>query len=252
MTNVVACRPPDNNIKCHEGVESIDCCRSGFKAELEQMKQSGIKVLVPMGQVALNALGIDGFIKKVRGSVYRYNGFLVVPTYDLEYLLNGGGKRGTDGINNIAAFTSDLKKALTIAVEGWTAPRELFNLEPNVMDVMEFVDRAIRNKSMIALDIETTGLDARRGAKVVVIGLADSANRAIVVPMLKEGGQEYLQTWGEVLNQKLGTTKYGSLENIWNNQEAYLGKRVTYRWLDYGTKDAVRHARFKAFRPAGF
>jgi len=191
MTNVVACRPPDNDIKCHEGRESIDCCRSGFKAELEQMKQSGIKVLVPMGQVALNALGIDGFIKKVRGSVYRHNGFLVVPTYDLDYLLHGGGKRGNDGINNIAAFTSDLKKALTIAVEGWTAPRELFNLTPNVLDVMEFVDRAIKNKSMIALDIETTGLDARRGAKVVVIGLADSTNRAIVVPFLKEGGQEY-------------------------------------------------------------
>jgi hypothetical protein len=37
--------------------------------------------------------------------------------------------------------------------------------------------------------------------------------------MGEEAGQEYLQTWGEVLNQKLGTTKYGSLENIMNNQE---------------------------------
>jgi predicted small secreted protein len=35
----------------------------------------------------------------------------------------------------------------------------------------------------------------------------------------EEGGQEYYQQWAQILNQKLGTTKYGSLENLMNNQE---------------------------------
>lgn len=54
------------------------------------------------------------------------------------------------------------------------------------------------------------------------VGVARTA-----MAMGEEAGQEYFQTWAEILNGQLGTTKYGSLENILANEqnqdEATLG-----------------------------
>ena len=192
IANVVACRPPRSNIHSPEGVESVACCASGLKAELARMRLAGIRVIVPLGQLAMDALGIEGRIAKSRGSVFSHGGFHIIPTYHPEFLLHGsGGRRGADGINLIAAFTSDLQKAVAVARDGWEAPKEVFELEPTLADVERFVRRCLATKATVAVDIETTGLDARRGARPVVIGLADSAHHALVVPLLTLNGERY-------------------------------------------------------------
>lgn len=188
IVNCLMCRPPNNKIDCDEAVEALACCRPGL---FEELKATKAKVLVPMGQVAFDMLGLDGNVNKSRGSVFKKDGFLIVPTYAPMMLLNGGGKRGKDGINHIAAFMSDIKKAVTISKEGWNAPSEIFILEPTLRDVVVFVEQCLNDKAQVAVDIETTGLDSRRGAKVVVVGLASSSQKALVVPILTEHGREY-------------------------------------------------------------
>jgi len=192
LTYVVACRPPQSDILTDEGQEAVACCAAGLKAELLAMRRSGIRVLVPMGQSAMDALGVEGNIATSRGSVFNVDGFFVIPTYDLGFLLNGGGtRRGGDSVNFIAAFQSDLQKALAVAKDGWIPLKEKFNIQPTLADVEQFVDRCIVDRCMVAVDLETTGLDARRGAKVVVIGLACSETEALVVPLLTTNGEPY-------------------------------------------------------------
>ena len=48
--------------------------------------------------------------------------------------------------------------------------------------------------------------------------VAMMAARAVIAGG-EEFAQEYAQTWAEILNQKLGTTKYGSFEKLINNPE---------------------------------
>lgn len=66
--------------------------------------------------------------------------------------------------------------------------------------------------------------------KVVPEGVLGSIGVGVArtaMAMGEEAGQEYFQTWAEILNGQLGTTKYGSLENILANEqnqdEALLG-----------------------------
>jgi uracil-DNA glycosylase family 4 len=191
IANVVSCRPPKSDINSFEGREAIACCASGLKAELARMRLAGIRVIVPLGQLAMDALGIEGRINKSRGSVFKVAGFHVIPTYHPAFLLSGGGRRGSDGVNHIAAFQSDLQKAVAVARDGWEAPREVFELEPTLADVKAFVTKCLAERVTVAVDIETTGLDARRGARPVVIGLADSAHHALIVPLLTLNGERY-------------------------------------------------------------
>ena len=162
------------------------------------MRSGGVRVIGAMGATAAAACGIEGVIHKTRGSVYVHEAtkLHVVPMLHPSALLHGGGgsgRRANTGISALAGFISDLTKCKEIAVDGWSAPRERFNIEPTEADVVAFVDRALREKQTIALDIETTGLSARKGARIVVIGLASSASNALVVPLLKEHGLPYWQ-----------------------------------------------------------
>lgn len=66
--------------------------------------------------------------------------------------------------------------------------------------------------------------------KVVPEGVLGSIATGVArtaMAMGEEAGQEYFQTWAEILNGQLGTTKYGSMEQIFANEqnqdEATLG-----------------------------
>jgi uracil-DNA glycosylase family 4 len=194
IANTILCRPPENAINSPEGASAVSCCRNGLSDELLAMRRNGVRVIAAMGAVAAEALGLEGSISKIRGSVYvhKRTEMLIVPMlHPAAILRHGGGK--SKGISALAAFISDLTKVREISVDGWTPPKERFNIEPTAADVVEFVDDALAQKRLIALDIETTGLSARRGANVVVIGLASSESNALVVPMLAEHGIPYWQ-----------------------------------------------------------
>ena len=194
IANTISCRPPENAIHSPEGASAVSCCRGGLLDELSAMRRSGIRVIGAMGATAVEALGIEGALSKIRGSVYTHKatGMLVVPMLHPSAILRGNGRKSS-GISALSAFISDLTKTREISVDGWIAPTEVFNIEPSVGDVERFVERTLDERTLTALDIETTGLSARRGAQIVVIGLASSESNALVVPLLDRHGIPYWQ-----------------------------------------------------------
>ncbi len=70
VTNVISCQPPENKIISLEGQDAVERCKKGFLEELKFISEKGIKILVPLGATATEALSLDGKITKIRGSVY--------------------------------------------------------------------------------------------------------------------------------------------------------------------------------------
>lgn len=182
ITNVISCRPPDNDLDSPEGQEAQLCCRAGLEAELSMVESSGAKVLVPLGTKASHALGIPDGITRARGSVYQWKKLPVLPTFHPSYILRGAYREeGT--------WIGDLIKAREIATDGWKPPRERFDLFPSLASLGIFTDIALKSDAPVAVDIETTALSPDSGAIVVIgLGLPD---RVITVPFLKKGGSAY-------------------------------------------------------------
>jgi len=192
VSNVVCCQPPHNDMRSFEGVDALACCTPGFEAELKAMKARGVKIVALMGNVALKAAGFEGSISTMRGSVYEKDGMLFVPTLHPSAVLRGSGaKRDGSGYQDLGVFIHDWGKIKDIADNGWTRIREDFNLEPSLDDLRAFVKRVTAKKTLLYADTETTGLKWSRGARVVVLGLAESATKAISIPFLKEHGFPY-------------------------------------------------------------
>lgn len=209
LSNLTSCHAPDER----ELKDAIGACRGGFFQDLDYLAEVGCNSIIALGEKSMRAFGISGGLKQNRGSVYEYKHktylFHVIPTFEpLELMakhwkLDGGGNG-----NNGAAWIADFKKAVSIAQEGWTEIRELFNVSPTVADVEKFASEVCAKKSLIAVDTETTGLGSN--AKVVVIGLADTVERGICVPVLAEHGIPYFKPseWPivEAILQKIFST----------------------------------------------
>jgi len=191
ISNVIACRPPENDINSNEGKYAIPACRSGFFVDLEYLASNNVTTIMALGATASKAFGIDTPITKARGSVYTYvfnrpSGetfkFFVIPTYHPSYVIRKHWKKSGGGTaDNAVAWLSDFEKAARIAKDGWEKPKEEFNLSPTPQDVENFVARAIKENRRIGLDTETTSLN-RSLATIVVLGLADSPTSGICIP----------------------------------------------------------------------
>lgn len=189
VTNVVSCRPPRNDLGSSDGQEAIRCCRPGFLAEMAHLKRSA-RVFIPLGNYAMEALGLEPKITKRRGFVHdlrekniKGDSMVAVPTFHPSYIMRGNWKES--GI-----VVQDLRKVWDIVSEGWTAPEENFNLSPTLGDLEVVRDRSKKDDLLIGVDIETTGLRPRRGS-IVVVGLALSGTEAISFPVLCQGGASY-------------------------------------------------------------
>jgi uracil-DNA glycosylase len=188
VCNVIPCRPTNNNLDSFEGSEALRCCAKGFHSEMAYLKSHGLRVLVPLGNHAMSACDLPTGVSKQRGSVLMgsassWKNLLFVPTYHPAFLLRGMQKE-------IPTFVADLAKAHDLSGRKYSPPREDFNLAPTLGDVEDFVKRTCARKSLIAVDIETTGLrpDA---SDIFVVGLADSAEHAISIPFLEHDYKPY-------------------------------------------------------------
>lgn len=193
-TNVVLCRPPKNEIDSVEGQMALECCLPGFEEEVQWLQTTGVKVVIPTGNTAMSALGIQGKIGKSRGSVYEVGKMVAVPTYHPSFILRGMWKEEPTWIG-------DFMKARELSLKKWRAPKENFNLFPSVEDVERFMKDALQRKTLIGVDIETTSLSAEY-SRILMIGLASSSEDVLVVPFLKQGGVPY---W-----------KAGETKRVWN------------------------------------
>jgi len=159
--------------------------------------KKSVRVLVPLGNHAMEALGLEPKITKRRGFVHdlgEKNGkgepIVAVPTYHPSHVLRGNWKEA-------GTVIQDLKKVYDIVRDGWRAPEEHFNLNPTLGDLEAFRDRAKKNDVLVGVDIETTGLRPRQGS-IVVVGLALSGEEALSFPILCKGGGSYWDGgWGK-------------------------------------------------------
>jgi uracil-DNA glycosylase family 4 len=192
ITNIIACRPPNNNFKSPEAAEALTCCLPGFEQELAFLKESGIRVICKLGGAALDLLSIPDTITKARGSVYLHDSLPVIPTFHPSYLNRMVNAKGPEKPKPIFKYVwvADLKKAKRVSEEGWQPPEENFNLSPTLSELEDYVSFHTSHKSLIAVDIETTGLDPLTH-EIVVIGLAHGPTSAISVPLLAQHGVEY-------------------------------------------------------------
>lgn len=202
IANSICCRPPKNDLNNAEGESAKYACMSGLHEELQAAWNEGYRVILAQGNTALDVLGLEGKVSKIRGSVFegdalKRNGFppfRVIPTFHPAFIARETWHRGDGGrADPTIVYASDIKKAVEVSQPDWKPAVEDFNLEPSFYDVVEYVKKHTSKHSLIAVDIETTGL-SRYHSDIVVIGLADSSSSAFVVPVCERNpGDRY---WG--------------------------------------------------------
>jgi len=187
LLNLINCRPPNNDLDSDEGQEALMFCRPGFEEELLKLHSLGVRTLVTLGAKPTSALGIDGSIHKVRGSVYEASvqgkKFWVVPTFHPSYLIRGQWSEEPTCIN-------DVEKAVGIAQNGYTPPREDFLLFPTVRDIEARTKDILKCKPLLGVDTETTALTYYE-AEIFVMSLALNGEEAFSIPFYSQGYKPY-------------------------------------------------------------
>jgi uracil-DNA glycosylase len=188
LLNVINCRPPENDIASDEGQEAVTACRPGFEEELLKLYDLGVRTLVPLGATAAAALGIEGSAHKIRGSVYKATiagkDFWCVPTFHPSYIIRGQWNEEPTCIN-------DIEKAIGIATNGYTPPKEDFLLFPTVRDIEARTRDILKRKPLLGVDTETTALTYYE-AEIFVMSLALSGEEAFSIPFYSQG---YVPYW---------------------------------------------------------
>lgn len=201
-TNVID--RPASDVPEWQEKETYKAQTEQFWHEMAWLKSKGVKVVVALGQAAAEAFGIKESITKTRGSIYEIDlnwqgvvtdpkaepcDFVVIPTYSPQQLKRSGGrqkKSGSASANQLTTWVSDMRKAQDIRLHGYKRPVENFNINPTFDEVLQFVDDVTKNNTLVAVDIETSGLDPKRD-KVICIGMATSAEDSICIPLYDTG-----------------------------------------------------------------
>ena len=209
-THVLSCQPPGSDIQSSEALEAQAMCRPGMWEELQALNENGAKVLVPLGSTALKAVGLDGRINKLRGSVFPMKwhkgrlvqvesgdyDYLVVPTYHPSYIMRGMIKEETTWIN-------DLIKAFEYARTDYKPPKENFMLFPTAKEIVKKLTELSKTKPLLGVDIEATSL-VSHNASIIMVGLAWSEEDAIVVPFIgTQGGVIWKSEEREAIDKAL-------------------------------------------------
>ena len=181
--NLINCRPPDNDLGSPEGQEALACCKPGLEEEMAALHKLGVRTLVPLGANPTRALGIEGAIHKVRGSVYQVDDSWAVPTFHPSYIIRGQWAEEPTMI-------ADVEKAVGIAMNGYTPPKEDFLLFPTVKDIEARTRDILRSRPLLGVDIETTGLHYWN-SEIFVMALAMSSEEAFSIPFYSQGFVPY-------------------------------------------------------------
>jgi DNA polymerase I - 3''-5'' exonuclease and polymerase domains len=187
LLNLVNCRPPENNLDSSEGIEALESCQPGLEEELSKLYDLGVRTLVPLGAKPTAALGIEGSIHKVRGSVYETkiagHTFWSIPTFHPSFIIHGEWGEEPTCVN-------DIEKAVDIAQNGYTPPKEDFLLFPTVRDIEARTKDILKRKPLLGVDTETTALTYYE-AEIFVMSLALSGEEAFSIPFYSQGFVPY-------------------------------------------------------------
>src|SRR6267378_1204963 len=198
ISNTVRCRPPNNFLEgAPYELAAIEHCDQYLKATLAANPQ--IKVIVPMGNVAMwKLLGHRG-IKNFHGTVhhttrYRELGHWVVPT-----LHPSGIMRAAGVWKEFPTAIFDITRALEVVKNGWyKSPVEyiLFPQPPDFERFIEGYEQALEHdpEFLLAADIETNYsseldeeelLEKDLSYEVIRISFSYKINEGITLPFTR-------------------------------------------------------------------
>lgn len=183
FTNLISCHPGRKRFFSYSDYqEAIKCCYSGYLKELEYLQEEKVRMLGLLGKDVLKTFELEGKLSKLRGSVNVDHIIPFIPTYHPMWLIEGKQKEYPTWVN-------DLEKIGKLSKKPYQPPKEDFNCFPKVEELEAFVDKIVKDQTLIGIDIETTSLNPEY-ARIVVTGAADSATTAISFPRLQQGGYE--------------------------------------------------------------
>lgn len=181
LSNVVKRRPPDNDFSCFyagkQPTAELQAWRAELARELEEARQSGLRVVVACGNEALKALLGVGQISARRGSAWRReDGLWVVGMLHPAAIL-----RGALWQEVVVSVECCLRRAKWLAEHPeWEPPS--YNVEVGGgEECAEWLSREIPLCRRWSLDLETLPGDAKTPGKISVLGLA----------VLDQGGETY-------------------------------------------------------------
>tara|TARA_R100001082_G_scaffold26357_4_gene13113 strand:- start:4626 stop:7139 length:2514 start_codon:yes stop_codon:yes gene_type:complete len=215
IANTVRCRPPKNDLEAvniqvsrinrrrekkarEKGEEAVkllrpvDACKTLL---YEELKATGIKRIICLGKTAARAIrGGDVSIMNIRGGCE-----LVIAPWDPDVILEVGYTMHPAWVLRQAAyrevFRHDLRKAFRFfsGTLDWPEPKITRTADVEVLE--NFIARWRANKSPVAYDLETDGIDPMT-ANVRCVGLG-TEEEAVVVEIRSIDGS-YLASLGEI------------------------------------------------------
>lgn len=176
ISNAVQCTVYDNK-KINK--KAIDKCRDYLFNELESVRP---KVIVPLGNNALNSLLKKSGITKHRGNTYKYkgNGWTanVMPTFHPAAILRKPGDMGllVDDLSRVVDELNGRNKKEVIR----------YRLADSI-DKIKFYIEKIKKYGVVSFDTETNGTKPhRRNFKVATIQFSYKKRHGVVIPISHE------------------------------------------------------------------
>jgi uracil-DNA glycosylase family 4 len=177
FTNVVRCRPPQNNLKAYP--KAVDYCRAHILREIHSLKP---KVVVLFGNTAAKSIFNQSGIMKLHGTVQEANGIKFVFCFHPAYYLR----------NKTAETRGRMLEALRVAHQMGNPKRMAKALKGISIETIrdkkmlyEFTD-LLKKEKMKAADIESSTLSpyaTKRPPRTGVVGFAWDKNHAVVYPI---------------------------------------------------------------------
>ena len=197
FTNVVHCRPPDND------TPSNDTCRLCMKEHEEEWEEiyKDKVVLVVGGTAAWAVCGarsigsVRGITKKIGTSVFL---FVWHPAYVVR------------NPKAIYQWTKEMQELLKLLERGEPERDKIpFTTIQNMRQLQEFVQRA-KNTEIFSFDIETTGLDPwAEGARILCLSVA-TQGECVVIPLQHKNAP----VWGNGIVRELKTLFSGIARKV--------------------------------------
>lgn len=186
ITNVLKYQPPGNNIKHPRAQKAMPGFVSALLHEIHTVKPN---VIVPLGNTALRALGINFPISRARGSIFSTSLGKVIPTYHPAYIM----RQWHEMFTSIRDW-SKIKRHMNNRVV--REPIENFIVDPTVRD-LELLELRIQTllrkhgELVLGIDLETFYVDHPLDTPIKTFGIATNATNAIVVPFITQSGNYY-------------------------------------------------------------
>lgn len=185
ITNVIKYQPPGNDIKRADSQRYI---QQSLPHLYKEIKSQSPVVIVPVGNVALQALGIPHAISRARGSIIPTSFGKVIPTFHPAYY--------SRQIHMLEVGKRDWVK-IARHTKTYNFPQflENFNINPSVSDV-ELFARSVtittqKQPVKLGIDIETPYIVySPLDLPIKTISLASSENTALVIPFIDQSGRQ--------------------------------------------------------------